>query len=99
MKTIKEFFKSAAFRRGICLMAVFTVMACMGIAASADDAGFVDGIKQVTTEVTSQFSIANIASVIGVVLAGCVGLFLFWWGARKVVSLITKAFRGGKISL
>ena len=74
------------------------------IGASAEvsapsQADIVAGVQQVTTAVTSQFNIATIASIIGVVLAGCVGLFLFWWGARKVVRMIASAFKKGKISL
>lgn len=57
------------------------------------------GVTTVTNAVTSAFNISTIAEIIGIVLAGCVGLFLFWWGARKVVRMISAAFKKGKISL
>ena len=64
--------------------------------ATADITG---GVTKVTNAVTSAFNISTIAEIIGIVLAGCVGLFLFWWGARKVVRMISAAFKKGKISL
>lgn len=57
------------------------------------------GVTTVTNAVTSAFNISTIAEIIGIVLAGCVGLFLFWWGARKVVRMISAAFKKGKINL
>lgn len=59
----------------------------------------VSGVQQVTDSVLTQFNIPTIAGIIGVVLAGCVSLFLFWWGSRKVVRMITASFKKGKISL
>jgi len=59
----------------------------------------ISGINAVTNSVTSNFSIANIAQIIGIVIGAVVGLFLFWWGARWVVKRITGAFRSGKLRL
>lgn len=104
MKLFAKLKESKVFKR-VALMCSAVVVAAMGaIGASAEvsassQADIVAGVQQVTTAVTSQFNIATIASIIGVVLAGCVGLFLFWWGARKVVRMIASAFKKGKISL
>jgi hypothetical protein len=57
------------------------------------------GIQSLITTITGQFTIANIAAILGIVLAAIVGLFLFWWGARWVVKRITGAFRSGKLRL
>jgi len=57
------------------------------------------GITTLLTDITAQFNIANIASIIGLVLGSVIGLFLFWWGARWVVKRITGAFKSGKLRL
>ena len=99
---VKKLFSKGTMKKLLAVAGVLTIMACMGIACSAEEVSSTDivtGIQTVTDSVTSQFSITTIASIIGVVLAGCVGLFLFWWGARKVVRMIMSAFKKGKISL
>ena len=58
-----------------------------------------NGIQQVLTGITSEFTIANIATIIGIVLGAIVGLFLFWWGARWVVKRISGAFTSGRLRL
>lgn len=68
-------------------------------ASAPTTADITGGVTTVTNAVTSAFNITTIAQIIGIVLAGCVGLFLFWWGARKVVRMISAAFKKGKISL
>jgi hypothetical protein len=57
------------------------------------------GIEALLATITGQFTIANIAEIIGLVLGGVIGLFLFWWGARWVVKRITGAFTKGRLSL
>jgi len=57
------------------------------------------GIQAVITSATGQLTIANIAAIIGLVVAALVGLFLFWWGARWVVKRISGAFTSGKLRL
>ena len=57
------------------------------------------GIETLLTTITGQFTISNIAEIIGIVLGGVIGLFLFWWGARWVVKRIVGAFTKGRLSL
>ena len=78
------------------IAAVFAEGPTTSAPTTADITG---GVTTVTNAVTSAFKISTIAEIIGIVLAGCVGLFLFWWGARKVVRMISAAFKKGKISL
>lgn len=104
IRKVKQFFSKATVKKLLAVAGVLSMMACMGIgiACSAEEAtttDIVSGVQSVTDAVTSQFSISTIASIVGVVLAACVGLFLFWWGARKVVRMIMSAFKKGKISL
>ena len=55
------------------------------------------GIQALIATITGQFTIANIAAILGIVLSAIVGLFLFWWGARWVVKRISSAFTSGKL--
>lgn len=105
MKKIKQFLRGSWGKRMVACMAIACVFSCMGVAASADTAPTVDpatitnGVQTVTDSVVANFNISTIASIIGIVLAACVGLFLFWWGARKVVRMVSSAFKKGRISL
>lgn len=101
IKKIKQFFGNSTVKKILAFTGVISVMCCMGLACSAEEAAsgesLVDGIKTVTTAVTGEFSIATIASILGIVLAACVGLFLFWWGCRKVIRMIKDAFTKGSL--
>ena len=66
-------------------------------ASSYDFAAVKAGIEQLISTITGQFTIANIASILGIVLTAIVGLFLFWWGARWVVKRLSGAFTSGKL--
>lgn len=68
-------------------------------ALAAEDTAFVDGIKQIWTEVTSQINITNIVAIIVIVLGSVIGLGLFWFGARYVLRKVTGAAKKGKISV
>lgn len=100
---LKEFFQKKAVKRLTAVVAICVLACMMCVGAFAEETvatnAVVAGVETVTEAVTGEFSITTIAEIIGVVLAGCVGLFLFWWGARKVVRMITSAFKKGKISL
>lgn len=64
------------------------------LSAGTGSSEIVSGVQAATNAITSQFSISTIVSVLGIVMAACVGLFLFWWGVRKVISLIQNSFKG-----
>ena len=106
MNKVKQFLSERANRVAIAvggsLGAVaggITAVFAEGPTGAASGSDVTNGVTTVTNAVTSAFSISTIAEIIGIVLAGCVGLFLFWWGARKVVRMISAAFKKGKISL
>lgn len=58
-----------------------------------------DAINQVYSGVTGLVSVETVAQVLGIALASAGGFFLLWWGARKVVRMVTGAFRSGKIKI
>ena len=43
------------------------------------------GIESVLGVFTANLTVANIASVLGIVVVACLTLYLFYWGARKVL--------------
>lgn len=64
-------------------------------AAAANTA--IESIQEVFTGITSSVSVGDIASIIGIALAVCVGLVLFYFGARKVSRMVVTAFKSGKL--
>lgn len=63
-------------------------------------AGFsADSLKGVLTPITEQFTISNIVSVLALVVGSAAILALGWFGIRKVVSIIQKALKKGKVSV
>lgn len=56
-------------------------------------------VESVLSSLTSNFNVSTIAEYIGIGIAAAAGLFLFWWGARKVVRMLTAAFKKGRIAL
>lgn len=51
---------------------------------------------QVITDVTSQFSITQIVSVMSAIVVAGIGFVFLWWGARKAYRAIMSAVRRGK---
>ena len=49
--------------------------------------------------VVGQLTITNIAAILGICVASCIGLMLFWWGGRKVVRMIMAAFKKGQLKI
>lgn len=56
-----------------------------------------DSWAPVITELTKQFSVSTIVSVLAVVIASCVGLAFMWWGVKYALRAIMKAFKKGKL--
>ncbi len=52
------------------------------------------GINSVLAVFTANLTVANIASVLGIVVVACLTLYLFYWGARKGIAMLQSAFAG-----
>ncbi len=52
------------------------------------------GITSVLQVFTDNLTVANIASVLGIVIVACLTLYLFYWGARKGIAMLQSAFSG-----
>ena len=52
--------------------------------------------KAILEAMTSQISVATVVEVLAVGVGASVGLVFMWWGARKLIAILMKAFRKGK---
>lgn len=52
------------------------------------------GIQTVLSIFTDNLTVTNIAAVLGIVIAACLTLYLFYWGARKGIAMLQSAFAG-----
>lgn len=67
------------------------------------DAGGASGTKvtaadwsKLITDVTAQFSISEIVTVMSTIIVAGIGFVFLWWGARKAYRAIMSAVRRGK---
>jgi len=54
---------------------------------------------QVITDVTAQFSIQTIVSVISSLVVAGIGFVFLWWGVRKALKSIMSAVKKGKLKI
>lgn len=59
-----------------------------------DFSAVTSGIQSVLSVFTDNLTVANIASVLGLVIVACLTLYLFYWGARKGIAMLQSAFSG-----
>lgn len=50
-------------------------------------------------KLTAVLNITNMVAVVGAGISACAGLFLGWWGARKLVRMLMGVFKKGKLSI
>lgn len=100
---VKQGFK----RFGSKIAAVVTggaVMATSAITAlAADSAGTpaegVSAAKSLLETAAGSLNIGNVVAIIGAGIGAVVGLFLAWWGARKLVRMLVSALKKGKVAI
>lgn len=51
----------------------------------------------ITDALTGSVNVGTIGTVVAAVLTGSIGLAVFWFGGRKIVNAIMRAFKSGKI--
>lgn len=107
MNKLKKWCKSKVGKRIFAVMGAILVMCSMAVpafaveegAAGFDGAAAIAGAKDIFGQATSTLSIANIVAVLGVCIGAAVGLYLLWWGLRKVLRVVKGAFSKGKVSV
>ena len=79
------------------------VMLGGAVQAFAEGAGTdteaVSAAKNLLSSATGTLNIGNIVAIIGAGIGAVIGLFLAWWGARKLVHMLINAFKKGKVSM
>lgn len=53
----------------------------------------------VITAMTGQISVSTVVAVLATLVTAGIGLVFMWWGVRKAVGSLMKAFRSGRISI
>lgn len=105
MNKFQSLLTNKSFKKCITLFVCLAMMFSLGMsafAAEGDTSSASEVVAQVKSAfgtVTSTISITNILSMISIALAACVGFFFFWWGIRKVIRMVTAAFKKGKVSV
>lgn len=72
----------------------------LGMLEATTAAGsMVSEIQSVLTPITEEFTFANIAGILAIVVGGAAILTLGWFGVRKVIKTIQTALKRGKVSV
>lgn len=103
MKKLRKFTSKKSVKRVFSFAMCAMLMLSLGLPAFAAEGDLsteaVSAITSAFGEVTSTIKIGNVLSVLTIVLTTAVGFFFFWWGIRKVIKIVTAAFKKGKISV
>ncbi len=106
MEKLRKFTSKKSVKKVMSLALCMMLMLSLGVTAFAAEGDTIDysadAVSSVTnafSTVTSTISISNVLAMIGIALAACVGLFFFWWGIRKVIAMVTAAFKKGRVSV
>lgn len=73
--------------------------AVQAFAADSSDAEAVSAAKNLLSTATGTLNIGNIVAIIGAGIGAAIGLFLAWWGARKLVHMLVNSFKKGKVTV
>ncbi len=95
-----EFFKQK-FSRLFAVVTGALAAVCTSVTAMAADGTneAVSAAKSLLDTATGTMNIGNIVAIVGAGIGAVIGLFLAWWGARKLVHMLMGAFKKGKVSL
>lgn len=55
--------------------------------------------QSVISAVTAQVSVSTVVAVLASIVTSCIGLVFMWWGLRKAMRALMKAFRRGGLRL
>ena len=66
-------------------------------AAFAETNEAVSAAQTLMSNITATLNISNAVAILSAGIGAIVGLFLAWWGARKLANMVINVFRKGKI--
>lgn len=105
MNKLKRWSQSKIGKRILAVMGAMLVMCSMAIpafAAEGDVGAGADAIaaaKSIIGEATATINVANLTTILVYGVGIAIVLFLMWWGARKLLRIVTAAFKRGKVSV
>lgn len=76
--------------------------ACMAVPAFATEGSATVSASDwapVIEAVTGQISVSSIIAALATFVLACIGLVFMWWGLRKGINSLMKAFRNGRLSI
>ena len=104
-----QLIKSSKFKKVMGIVLTVSCIACMFICGasatsssgitnfSADEA--VSAASTLFGGVYDVLNFTNIAKVLGIGIGACVGIWLAWWGIRKLIRMLSKVLERGRLSL
>lgn len=101
---VKQGFKKFG-NKVVAVFAGGAVMATSAISAFAAEGGAgtasegVSAAKNLLETASGSLNIGNVVAIIGAGIGAVVGLFLAWWGARKLVRMLVSALKKGKVAI
>lgn len=104
MNKLKRWCRTKAGKRILAVFGAMLVMCSMAVPAfavegEAPGADAIAAAKSVIGEATKTINISNLTTILVYGVGIAIGLFLLWWGARKLVRIVTAAFKRGKVSV
>ena len=69
-----------------------------GVILLAAEVVTVNDWQSVIDALTAQISVATVVPVLAAIISASIGLVFMWWGVRKGIRAIMKAFRNGRVS-
>lgn len=104
MNKLKRWCRTKAGKRILAVFGAMLVMCSMavpafaveGVAAGADA---IAAAKSIIGEATATINVANLTTILVYGVGIAIVLFLMWWGARKLLRIVTAAFKRGKVSV
>lgn len=102
-----DLIKSSKFKKIMGIVLTVSCIACMFICGasadsvitnfSADEA--VSAASGLFQGVYDVLNFTNIAKVLGIGIGACVGIWLAWWGIRKLIRMLSRVLERGRLSL
>lgn len=104
MNKLKRWVSTKSGKRVLAIIGTMLVMCSMAVPAFAVEgepagADAIAAAKSVIGEATKTINISNLTTILVYGVGIAIGLFLLWWGARKLVRIVTAAFKRGKVSV
>ena len=107
---MRKFLSSRAGKLFSVVMSVLCIGCCFVCTALADPVAgetvvqitpdeAVSAAKGLFATVTGTLNFANIAKVLSIGIGAVIGIWLAWWGIRKLVRMLTNVLQKGRVQL